>query len=117
MGGDTCLLHVQVATQRVKGACKADIPLMDTDVKKLNGIGTQTAIKMGDIADAAEKASVDLPKLLDEAGIVLPSNKIGSGGPPPFPEEGVQLQVGLSSSPAAVAFDDCTGYAIFGVCR
>lgn len=69
----------------MKGACKADIPLMSTDVKKLNGIGTQTASKMGDIREAAEKQNVDLDELLETAKVQLPSNKIGTGGPPTSP--------------------------------
>ncbi len=58
----------------MRGACKAAIPLLTYEVKKLNGVGQQTAIKMANIKDAAHQAGVtDLGN--------LPKNEIITGVP------------------------------------
>lgn len=47
-----------VATARVKGAAKAEIPHVDDNVGKLEGLGVQTQKKLEDIAAAATAAGV-----------------------------------------------------------
>lgn len=66
-------MHPQVATRRVKGNLKNDIPFVDEPLVKLDGIGRQTAEKLADIVSAARKAGVriDLPQFLLESGMCL----------------------------------------------
>lgn len=47
-----------VATARVRGATKAEIPHVDDSVSKLEGLGIQTQKKLEDIAAAAEACNV-----------------------------------------------------------
>lgn len=50
-----------VATARVRGAAKAEIPHVDDSVSKLEGLGVQTQKKLEDIAAAAE--AINVPNL------------------------------------------------------
>lgn len=50
-----------VATARVRGAAKAEIPHVDDSVSKLEGLGVQTQKKLEDIAAAA--AAINVPNL------------------------------------------------------
>jgi hypothetical protein len=48
----------QVATARVKGAAKVEIPHVEDHISKLEGLGLQTQKKLEDIAAAATAAGV-----------------------------------------------------------
>jgi uncharacterized protein (UPF0276 family) len=62
----TCILLLQVATRRVKQANKADIPLVDDSVSKIEHIGRETMKKLQDLRAAAAEAgvSINLPSEL-----------------------------------------------------
>ena len=49
---------LQVATQRVKTAQKAEIPHIDEPVSKIENVGVQTQNKLQDIKAAAEQIGV-----------------------------------------------------------
>ncbi len=51
-------LLLQVATQRVKTAQKAEIPHIDEPVSKIENVGVQTQNKLQDIKAAAEQIGV-----------------------------------------------------------
>ena len=55
---DWTLLLLQVATQRVKTAQKAEIPHIDEPVSKIENVGVQTQNKLQDIKAAAEQIGV-----------------------------------------------------------
>jgi hypothetical protein len=61
-----------VATARVKGAVKAEIPHVDDHISKLEGLGVQTQKKLEDIAAAAEAAGVP--------NLQVPYNCVTKGG-------------------------------------
>lgn len=52
------LCALQVATQRVKTAQKAEIPHIDEPVSKIENVGVQTQNKLQDIKAAAEQIGV-----------------------------------------------------------
>lgn len=55
----SCVLSaLQVATQRVKTAQKAEIPHIDEPVSKIENVGVQTQNKLQDIKAAAEQIGV-----------------------------------------------------------
>lgn len=62
-----------MATRRVKGNLKNDIPFVDEPLVKLDGVGRQTAEKLADLVVASRKAGVriDLPPLLTEYGMAV----------------------------------------------
>lgn len=49
-----------VATRRVKQANKADIPLVDDHVSKIEHIGRETVKKLGDMRAAAAESNVEM---------------------------------------------------------
>ena len=49
-----------VATRRVKQANKADIPLVDDHVSKIEHIGRETVKKLADMRAAAAEGNVDM---------------------------------------------------------
>lgn len=51
-------MRVQVATQRVRTAVKAEIPHVDDHLSKLQNVGSQTQGKLTDISAAAAAAGV-----------------------------------------------------------
>jgi hypothetical protein len=57
-----------VATARVKGAAKAEIPHVDDSVSKIEGLGVQTQRKLEDIAGAAAAAGV--------SNLAVPTNSV-----------------------------------------
>ncbi len=65
------LSYLQVATRRVKGNLKNDIPFVDEPLVKLDGIGRQTAEKLADMVTAGRKAGVrvELPHFMLENGV------------------------------------------------
>lgn len=67
---------LQVATQRVKTAQKAEIPHIDEPVSKIENVGVQTQNKLQDIKAAAEQIGVH--------GLSVVHNCIttGKSGPP-----------------------------------
>lgn len=58
MSCSCALAAVQVATQRVKTAQKAEIPHIDEPVSKIENVGVQTQNKLQDIKAAAEQIGV-----------------------------------------------------------
>lgn len=64
--------HKQVATARVKGAAKVEIPHMEDHISKLEGLGLQTQKKLEDISSAALAAGVH--------GLEVPVNSVTKVG-------------------------------------
>ncbi len=51
---------MQVATRRVKQANKAEIPLVDDHVSKIEHIGRETVKKLADMRTAAAESGVEI---------------------------------------------------------
>jgi hypothetical protein len=60
-----------VATARVKGAAKVEVPHVEDHISKLEGIGLQTQKKLEDIGAAAAAAGV--------SGLAVPLNCVTKG--------------------------------------
>ncbi len=65
-------LLLQVATPRVRGAVKAEIPHLDDPVKMLEAVGVMTLQKLENISEAARAVGV--------TNLHVPHNSVETGG-------------------------------------
>ena len=63
---------LQVATPRVRGAVKAEIPHLDDPVKMLEAVGVMTLQKLENISEAARAVGV--------TNLHVPQNSVETGG-------------------------------------
>ena len=69
---DVTDLLLQVATPRVRGAVKAEIPHLDDPVKMLEAVGVMTLQKLENISEAARAVGV--------TNLHVPQNSVETGG-------------------------------------